>query len=126
MQIVCTKSWKKAWCAHDDFFWISDSAIEHFREILEECKFDNGLSTLKMLKKINAGIFFASMNKEEGRLLLDNTTNAENEFDGSGIENPISNLINDNYIDHVDTNKNKTFSDNDSSSCSGYEAVVEK
>ena len=79
-----------------------------------------------MLKKINAGKPFASMNKEEGRLLLNNITNAKNEFDWSGIENPISNLINDHFIDYVDTNKNKTNSDSDSSSCSGYEAVVEK
>ena len=58
--------------------------------------------------------------------MFDNMTNAENEFDERRIENAISYLINDNCIDCVDTNENKTYSDVDSSSYSGYEAVVEK
>ena len=66
------------------------------------------------------------MNKEEGQSLLDKITNEESKFDGSGIDNPISNLINDNCVDHVDTHKNKTFIDNDDSSCSSSEAEVEK
>ena len=78
------------------------------------------------MKKINAGKKIASMNEDEGRLLLENMTNAEKEFDGSGIENLISNLIHNNHTDCVDTIKNKNFSDNDSASYSGYDAEFEK
>ena len=66
------------------------------------------------------------MNKEEGRLLLENPTNAAIEFDESIMENTSSSLINDNCIDYVDTNKNETYSDSDSSCCSKNEPVVEK
>ena len=66
------------------------------------------------------------MNEDEGRLLLENMNDAEKEFDGSGIENPISNLIYNNCTDCIDTTKNKTFSDNDSSSCNRHEAGVKK
>ena len=126
MQIFCAKKLEKKKGVHMIKDLISESAIELFREIYEEHEFDEGLSTIKMLKTINAGTKFVSTSKEEGRSLLENTTNEAIEFDESMIDNTSSNLINDNCIDCVDTNKNETCSDSDSSCCSKNEAVVEK
>ena len=66
------------------------------------------------------------MNKEEGQLLLENPTNVAIEFAESMIENTSSSWINDNHTDCVDTNKNETYGDSDSSCCSKNEHVVEK
>ena len=66
------------------------------------------------------------MNKEEGRLLLEKKTNTAIEFDESMVENKTSNLINDNHIDYVDTNKSETYSDSDSACVSDYDSLVEK
>ena len=54
MPIVCIKKLEKTWGAYDNFFLVSDSAIEHFNEIVEEHEFKNGLSMLKMLNRIKA------------------------------------------------------------------------
>ena len=105
---------------------ISESAIEHFRVIFEEHKFDKGLSAMKVLKHINNGTKFASMNQDEGRALIENTNNAANELCEGMTENTSSCLINECFIDYVNTNKTETHSDSDSFCSSDYEAVIEK
>ena len=105
---------------------ISKSVIEYFREIFEKCKFDKGLSMMKVLEHVNNGIKIVLMNKDEGRLLLENTNNAAIEIDDGMTENTSSNLINDHHVDCVKTNKTETHADSDSSSCSDYEAAIEK
>ena len=42
------------------------------------------------------------------------------------IENTSSNLINGDYIDHVDTTTNATYADSDSSRSGEHEAVVDE
>ena len=75
---------------------ISENAIELFTEIVETCRFDDGLKMLKLLKNVNVGKKIALMKEEEGMKLLENASNATSECDENITENANSNIINDN------------------------------
>ena len=105
---------------------ISENVIELFTEIVTKHKFDDGLKMLKMLKKVNGGKKIALMTEEEGMKLLQNTTDATSECDANMTENANSNVINDDCMHYVETNKDINYAESDSSCGREDEARVEK
>ena len=103
---------------------ISDDIIEVFRLMLEDCKFDRGLSTMKHLKQTNSGKKFALMNAEDGQKWLDKNKNAAIESEESIIDNNGSNVISDHCIEFVEIIREEIDINSDSSSSGEFESVI--